>query len=97
MTSGVTPRQPPLSSSQLSHGSARTHLAFVFDEAVVPELAALRHRFDPVMAAGVPPHTTVVYPEEYTDVELLIEWAEAIAARTKPFTLRGIGYVVDGD
>lgn len=75
----------------------RTHLMFVFDESAMAELASLRHRFDPVMAAGVPPHTTVAYPEEFTDLDLLIERAKDITATTDPFTMHGTRFVTDGD
>lgn len=66
----------------------RRHLTIVIDPLLVPDLAALRHRWDPVMAAGVPPHVTVAYPEEHTALN-------AVGA-TAPFRLE-LGDVVAMD
>jgi hypothetical protein len=63
----------------------RRHLTIVIDPHAVREVAALRHRWDPAMAAGVPPHVTVVYPDEHVDLG-------AVGA-TAPFRLE-LGQVV---
>ncbi len=63
----------------------RTHLAVVVDETEVPGIARLRHRWDPLMAAGVPPHITVAYPEEFTDTRPLISRANKAARALGPF------------
>jgi len=38
----------------------------------VGELESLRHAWDPVMAARIPTHVTLVYPEESRDHERLL-------------------------
>ncbi len=75
----------------------RTHLTLSFDAAAVGEVAELRHTYDPAMAATVGPHVTVAYPEEFTDLELLMTRARTIAERTCPFVLIGTGFVTEGD
>lgn len=68
--------------------AVRRHLTIVIDPLVVPDIAAVRHRWDPVMAGGVPPHVTVMYPEEHGDLD-------GIAGAT-PFRLE-LGEVVAED
>lgn len=66
----------------------RRHLTIVIDPLLVPDVAALRHRWDPVMAAGVPPHVTVAYPDEHSDL--------SAAGASAPFRLE-LGEVVAED
>ena len=61
---------------------SRTHLTLRFNESDAGDLAELRHRYDPVMAAGVGPHVTVVYPEEFNDLDVLMGRARDLARRT---------------
>lgn len=78
--------------------TTRTHLTIVFDEGHLPDVARLRHRFDPHMAQLVPPHLTVVYPEEHGgDLELLVERATVAAADLGPFVVRLAEAMTDGD
>ncbi len=53
----------------------------VFAESELPAIAAARHRWDPGMATGAPPHVTLVYPEEFDDVDLLSNRAEEAASQ----------------
>ncbi len=78
-------------------GATRTHFTFVFADADVPDLAALRHRFDPDMAAIVPPHVTAVYPEEHANLHMLVERARSVTTKLSPFTLTGVDFVSDSD
>ena len=76
----------------------RVHLTFVLDEAALPIIAAERHRWDPAMATGVPPHVTLVYPEEFNDHrQILVDRAEDAAAMVGPFALHLDGLVTHGD
>ena len=81
----------------MSCADTRTHLAITFDESAVGDVARVRHRYDPVMAAGVQHHVTVVYPEEYSDLELLMGRARDLAEQTPPFTFSGERFVTDSD
>ncbi|MEZ5246061.1 MAG: NUDIX domain-containing protein [Acidimicrobiales bacterium] len=81
----------------MNDGDTRIHLTLTFDENVVGDLATYRRRFDPTMAAGVDPHVTLVYPEEYTDLELLMARARSAAVGVSPFTLSAARFVTDGD
>ncbi|MDD9935159.1 MAG: hypothetical protein OXT09_16220 [Myxococcales bacterium] len=65
----------------------RRHLMFLLDESEQLELARLRHAWDPRMAAGVPPHVTLVYPEETNDERLLLERGASLASASSPFAL----------
>lgn len=49
------------------------------------ELDVFRAKWDPTMAKICPPHITLVYPEEVTDEDLLIERAAQLAPRIRPF------------
>ena len=49
------------------------------------------------MAAGVPPHVTLVYPEEVTDEALLVERAHRAAEAFCPFTVTLGPVVADED
>lgn len=82
----MTPNLPS-GPTELRNKQTRTHLTILFDEAAVPALAAARHRWDPDMALGVPPHITVVYPEEFNNRELLEQRATEVTARFGRFTL----------
>lgn len=84
------PRRPHRAATMTNSNEHRIHLTVVFGDEVLGDLAELRHRFDPAMAVGVAPHLTVVYPEEYDDLETLMERARDLAARTAPFTLTSI-------
>lgn len=63
----------------------RRHLLFVLTGEVADQVQAHRRKWDPVMAARIPPHVTSVYPEEVNDEELLIERTKEAASRTAPF------------
>jgi hypothetical protein len=71
----------------------RRHLCVLLDQAVTGPVQRWRQRWDPVMAAVVPAHLTVVYPEEVVDEDLLLSRAESGLATTRPFRLR-MGAVV---
>ncbi|WP_436777752.1 2'-5' RNA ligase family protein [Yinghuangia sp. YIM S09857] len=73
----------------------RRHLAVLLAGLAVDRLAAWREEWDPVMAAVVPPHITLVYPEETADEELLSARAEAACGRTAPFRLGLRGVVAE--
>ncbi|WP_199547138.1 2'-5' RNA ligase family protein [Streptomyces sp. N35] len=68
----------------------RRHLCVAL--AGVERIERWRGEWDPVMAAAVPAHVTVVYPEETTDEALLIGRAEQYCATSAPFRL-GLGEV----
>ncbi len=65
----------------------RVHLTILFDESEVPTVASSRRRWDPAMAHVVPPHVTLVYPEEFDDERLLVQRATAAAATFGSFSL----------
>ncbi len=67
----------------------RTHLTLLPDVGALGPVPELRHRFDPVMAGGVPPHVTLMYPEEYDDLEALTATMHRIAAREPSIRLSG--------
>lgn len=58
----------------------------------------LRERWDPVMAAGIQAHVTVVYPEEVTDEALLLRRMrdEVTTLRSMPLDARRVLGVDDG-
>jgi len=71
----------------------RHHLTVVVpDGPIRAPIEALRTQWDPVMAAGVPAHVSVVYPEEITDEVLLLERATAatVGLRSFPLDIRGV-------
>lgn len=61
---------------------ARRHLLFLVEGEVADVVQALRARWDPVMTARIPPHVSLVYPEEVTDERLLLERATTHTATT---------------
>ena len=76
---------------------SRVHLTIAIDESKVEQVAELRRKFDPAMAAGVSPHITVAYPEEFDDRELLIERAREVARSMAPFTMASTEVATDSD
>jgi hypothetical protein len=48
----------------------------------------VRHEWDPGMAALIPAHVTLVYPEEAPSVELLVERLRSASPHVQPFRLR---------
>ncbi|WTX00803.1 2'-5' RNA ligase family protein (plasmid) [Streptomycetaceae bacterium NBC_01309] len=75
----------------------RRHLMAVLPDTAVAELVLWRQSWDPVMAAVVPAHVTIVYPEETADEALLLERADEQFAGTAPFRLRLGEVVAAGD
>lgn len=75
-------------SESAASAGLRRHLTIVLDESEVGEVAALRRHWDPVMAAGVPPHITVVYPEEADNFDDLVERARRVIPGFGPFEVR---------
>lgn len=67
--------------------SARRHVLFVLDGEVADQLQALRSQWDPVMASRIPPHVTLVYPEETVDEPLLLDRVAQVADETARFTI----------
>jgi 2'-5' RNA ligase len=67
----------------------RDHHATIF---LPPEVAApleiARRQWDPDMAAMIPAHVTVVYPNEAPSADVLADWVSATVARITPFRLR---------
>lgn len=68
--------------------TARRHLCVAVTGPVAERLEVLRRGWDPVMAALVPVHVTITYPEETGDDELLVRRAARCVVRTRPFRLR---------
>jgi 2'-5' RNA ligase superfamily len=66
----------------------RQHLTVLFAEREVPELARFRRQWDPVMALRIPPHLTVVYPEEVSDFDLLLDRARRMIPLVQTFHMR---------
>jgi mutator protein MutT len=67
--------------------SVRRHLLFILTGDVAHRLQALRVRWDPVMARRIPPHVSLVYPEEADDEALLLRRAASVAEKTAPFDI----------
>lgn len=65
----------------------RHHLTILLHGPLADRLQLLRMRWDPVMARLVPPHVSVVYPEEIPDSEALVSRAAIAAAGLAPFRL----------
>lgn len=65
----------------------RRHLLFLLSGPVAERLDQQRRSLDPLMATRVPPHVTLVYPEEVTDESLLLERISQTAAGGHPFPL----------
>jgi hypothetical protein len=73
--------------------TARRHLTILLAESDVTDaIERLRRRWDPVMAAIIPAHVTVVYPEEVSDEALLMSRVEPELAnlRSFPLDIRGV-------
>jgi mutator protein MutT len=66
---------------------ARRHVLFLLTGEVAVRLQALRSEWDPVMAARIPPHVSLVYPEETVDEPLLLDRVTRAAAETAPFVI----------
>lgn len=65
----------------------RRHVLILCDGDVIDQVEAVRRRWDPVMAARMPAHVTLAYPEEVDDLDLLRERLTAEAATTRGFPL----------
>lgn len=65
----------------------RRHLLFVLTGETTDRVQDFRREYDPVMAERIPPHVTLVYPEEVTNEGLLIERIDEAASRTAPFDM----------
>jgi len=65
----------------------RRHLLFVLTGEAAERIQGLRREWDPVMASRIPPHVTLVYPEEVSDEDLLMERTAKVASLTAPFEL----------
>lgn len=65
---------------------------FLLEGEVSEQLQSLREEWDPTMASRVPPHVSVVYPEEATDQTLLMERTRTAVLDTEAFmiSLRGV-------
>jgi mutator protein MutT len=71
---------------------ARHHLTLLVpDGAVRARVEPWRTRWDPRMAARVPAHVSLVYPEEVTDFDLLLRRAEAATGGFASFPLDARG------
>ena len=69
--------------------AARHHLTILVpDGAVRDRIEPERLRWDPTMAAGVPAHVSLVYPEEVADFDALL-------ARAEPATREQVGFPLD--
>ena len=66
---------------------SRIHLAVLLTGPTADALQRLRRRWDPAMAAVSPPHVTVAYPEEATDVALLERRSREAVADLVPFKI----------
>lgn len=73
----------------------RHHLMVLADEHELGRVARERRLWDPVMAAAVPPHVTVVYPEELADVDLLRQRAADVGATFGRFSLSALRVVAE--
>lgn len=62
-------------------------MLFVLAGEAAERIQALRREWDPVMAERIPPHLTLVYPEEVSDEDLLMVRTTEAASRTEPFDL----------
>ncbi|HEY0697304.1 MAG TPA: 2'-5' RNA ligase family protein, partial [Micromonospora sp.] len=74
----------------------RRHLCVVPTGPGIDVVRRWRHAWDPVMAAVVPAHVTVAYPEETVDEELLLRRAQRCVGTVGPFRLR-LGEVFAAD
>lgn len=60
---------------------------FLLEGEVAEQLQSLRVEWDPEMASRVPPHVSVVYPEEVTNQTLLMERARTTVLDTEVFMI----------
>lgn len=68
--------------------AARHHLTILLPDGAVRTLVEPeRSRWDPTMAAGVPAHVSLVYPEEVADFDALIARAEGVVHEQAGFPL----------
>jgi 2'-5' RNA ligase len=69
------------------------HVTLFLPREVAEPIEAMRREWDPVMAAQIAAHVTVVYPEEAPLGDLLVERLRAASPATLPFRLRlaGVG------
>jgi 2'-5' RNA ligase superfamily protein len=70
----------------------RRHMCVIVTGAAAEPVQQWRHTWDPVMAALVPAHVTITYPEETVDEDLLLRRAESCLGAVVPFRL-GLGEV----
>ena len=71
------------------------HHATIFVAPKVAEaIEPVRHEWDPIMAAQIAAHVTLVYPQEAPLVDLLVERVRLASAHAAPFRLRlgGLAY-----
>ena len=75
---------------ETGHGMAyRDHHATIFvPPPVAAPIEAVRRAWDPVMAAQLAAHVTLVYPQEAPLVALLVARVRAASAEAAPFRLR---------
>jgi 2'-5' RNA ligase len=67
----------------------RDHHATIFVPTEIAEpIEAVRHAWDPLMAAQIAAHVTLAYPQEAPNVDSLVARLRTIAPRTAPFRLR---------
>jgi 2'-5' RNA ligase len=66
----------------------RRYLLLVLAGEAGERMQELRREWDPVMAERIDPHITLVYPQEFTDEDLLLERTSETASRTEPFEVR---------
>ncbi len=63
----------------------RRHLIFALSGETAERIQEIRREWDPVMAERIPPHVTLVYPQEVNDEDLLIARIGKAAGQTAPF------------
>lgn len=76
--------------------AGRRHVLFVLTGDVAQKVQALRTRWDPVMASRIPPHLSLVYPEETVDESLVLDRVAQAARATPPFEVT-LGDLVGSD
>jgi len=69
------------------HTMSRRHLQFLLSGPATERVEDVRRTWDPVMAARAPAHVTLIYPEEFTDEQLLVARTREAASRTAPFSV----------
>ena len=68
------------------------HAAIFLPPNVSDAIEAARRKWDPVMAAQILAHVTLIYPQESPVVDQLVECVRAGARATQPFTLQLGGF-----